>query len=406
MSTHTLSRRDFLRMTGQGLAATMVLAGCRASLPGTSIEETPPTDTPTPPPTVTPAQGPTSGASLEIKIGQMLMIGFRGLEVNDDHLIVRDIRERGLGGVVLFDYDVPGQSLVRNVESPAQVQALVGLLQAASDIPLLVAIDHEGGVLTRLKEEHSFPPTLSHQALGEIDDPAFTREQTAAMAQTLAGLGINLNLAPVVDLNLNPGNPIIARYERSFSADPEAVTRHAIAFIEAHHEQGVRCALKHFPGHGSSTGDTHEGWVDVTDTWSRLELEPFANIIEVGRADAIMTAHVFNAKLDADDPATLSRPTITTILREELGYDGVVISDDMQMAAITDHYGFEAAVRKAIEAGVDILAFANNSVYEEDVASRAVALVKRLVEEGSISEARIDASYRRIRRLKNRLTAT
>jgi beta-N-acetylhexosaminidase len=404
MPTHKLSRRAFL-----GLAA-MALAGCCPPPENAQPTAMPSRDTrPTTSPTTPPTDGPTPGASLETEIGQMLMIGFRGLEVSDDHFIVQDIRERNLGGVVLFDYDAPSGSPVRNIESPTQVQALVAALQAAAlqaaaNTPLLVAIDHEGGILTRLKEERGFPPTLSHQTLGEIDDPAFTHEQAAAMARTLVELGINLNLAPVVDLNVNPDNPIIAKYERSFSADPEVVTRHALAFIEAHHEQGVRCAVKHFPGHGSATGDTHEGWVDVTKTWSWSELLPFAHVVEAGLADAIMTAHVFNADLDADDPATLSRSTIGGLIRGKLAYDSVVISDDMQMGAIADHYGFEAAIQKAIEAGVDILAFANNSVYEEDVAARAVALILRLVEGGAISEARIAASYRRIMRLKERMS--
>lgn len=143
--------------------------------------------------------------------------------------------------------------------------------------------------------------------------------------------------------------------------------------------------------------------MDVTKTWSRSELEPFANIIRAGQADAIMTAHVFNANLDPDYPATLSKPIITGILRGELGYDGVVISDDVQMGAITSQFGFETAVQKAIEAGVDIIAIANNLVYEEDIGTRAVALIQRLVAAGTVSEARIDQSYQRIRRLKSRL---
>ena len=337
-------------------------------------------------------------------IGQMLMIGFRGLEVDDDHFVVRDIRERNLGGFVLFDYDVPTESPVRNVQSPAQLQALVASLQSVSDEPLLVAIDHEGGLVTRLTERHGFPSTMSHQQLGEINDLSVTREQAIAMAETLAELGINLNLAPVVDLNTNPENPIVAGYERSFSADPQIVTDHALAFIKAHHEQGVLCSLKHFPGHGSSTGDSHLGLTDVTETWARTELEPYAAIIAAGLADTIMTAHVFNANLDPDYPATLSHATIAGVLREELGYDGVVLSDCLQMRAISDYYGFETAVQKAIEAGVDVILFANNSVYEKDVAERAVALVKRLVEEDTVSRARIETSYRRVQRLKNRLS--
>ena len=380
----SLSRREFLKLASQGIAAMALLAGC-APPPEPSTEQ---------------------DVSLEVKIGQMLMVGFRVLQVSDDSPIVQDIRDRRLGGVVLFDYDVPTKSPVRNVESPTQVTALVKALQSASATPLLVAIDYEGGIITRLKEKHGFPRTVSHQYLGEVNNLRFTHQEAGKMAKTLAELGINLNLAPVVDVNTNPDNPIIAKYERSFSADPEIVTEQALEFIRAHHEQGVLCTLKHFPGHGSSTGDSHLGVVDVTDTWSRIELEPYANIIEAGQADAIMTAHVFNANLDPDYPATLSGPTITGILREELGYDGVVISDDMQMGAIADHYGFETAIQKSIEAGVDIIAIANNSVYEEDIAARTVALIKRLVQDGRTDEARINESYQRIRQLKSKLTAS
>jgi len=332
----------------------------------------------------------------------MLMVGFRGLEVDDEHFIVKDIRQRHLGGVVLFDYDIPTQQPVRNVASPSQLKALVASLQSASALPLLVAIDYEGGRVTRLKEEHGFPPTMSHQHLGALNDLEQTYAQAASMAETLADLGINLNLAPVVDLCINPDNPIIARYERCFSADPQIVIDHALRFIQAHHERGIRCTLKHFPGHGSSSEDSHEGLVDVTGTWSQVELEPYRHIIRAGQAGAIMTAHVFNAQLDSDFPATLSQTTVTGILREELGYEGVVISDDMQMGAITNSYGFETAIQKALEAGVDILAFANNSVYEEDIAARAIEVIKRLVEAGVIGEERITASYQRIQRLKTR----
>jgi beta-N-acetylhexosaminidase len=343
--------------------------------------------------------------SLEVKIGQMLMVGFRGLEVDAGQPIIQDIQERYLGGVVLFDYDVPTGTPSRNIQSPAQVKALVTRLQSFSTIPLLVAIDQEGGKVCRLKEEFGFPPTVSAQALGRLNDLAATYEQATQMAKTLVQLGINLNLAPVVDLATTPNNPIASR-ERSFSADPKLVTAHARQFISAHHTQGVLCTLKHFPGHGSSTGDSHFGLADVTQTWSAAELEPYADMIKAGEADAVMTAHVFNTNLDPEYPATLSKPIITGLLRQGLNYDGVVISDDMQMRAITDHYGFETAIQAAIEVGVDMIAVANNSVYDEDVAARAVALIKQLAHTGKISEARIDESYRRIQRLKRKLHST
>lgn len=350
-------------------------------------------------------EGEEPAEGLDAKIAQMLMVGFRGLTLSEADPIAQDVRVRGLGSTVLFDFDVPSGRTVRNIESPEQVRALVGSLQALSEVPLLVAIDQEGGNVARLKEAYGFPPSVSHQYLGALNDPAETYRQASRMAQTLAQLGINLNLAPVVDLLANPDNPIIAGYGRSFSADPQVVVTHALEFIRAHHEQGVLCTLKHFPGHGSSAGDSHLGLVDVSDTWSRTELEPYRRLMAAGAVDAVMTAHVFNANLDPGYPATLSRATITGLLREELGYDGVVISDDMQMGAITTQYGFETAILLAIEAGVDILSFSNNLAYDENIMTRALATIRELVIGGVISEARIDESYQKVMRLKQRLQA-
>ena len=331
------------------------------------------------------------------------MVGFRGLEVSAQHPIIQDIRELHLGGVILSDYDVASQKYLRNIESPAQALQLTEALQQASDVPLLIAIDYEGGGVARLKESHGFPSTVSHQYLGALDDRATTYREARKMAETLAAIGCNLNLAPVIDLNVNPDNPVIAGRERSFSADPDTVTRHAVEFIRAHREQGVQCTVKHFPGHGSATGDSHLGMVDVTNVWSRKELEPYRKLIQAGEIGAIMTAHVFNAHLDTDYPATLSRATITGLLRNELAYEGVVISDDLQMKAISEHYGFKTAIRKALEAGVDILLLITNNAghYDETIARRAFSAIQQLVEEGVISEARIDQSYQRIRKLKS-----
>jgi len=410
------SRRTLLKLVGQSAAALTLLTACTNPAPSptatpsalpTAIPTIPPTALPTERPTMsqpTPQPDPGGEVSLDFKIGQMLMVGFRGQTVDETHPIVQDIRERHLGSVVLFDYDTISAQYARNIASPEQLKTLTATLQSFAATPLLISTDQEGGLVNRLRDRYGFPPTLSHQALGELNDPAVTQQHAAAMAQTLAAAGVNLNLAPVVDLNLNPSNPAIGLYERSFSADPQVVIAQAQAFIEAHHAAGVLCTLKHFPGHGSSTADTHLGIVDVTQTWSRAELEPYAALIATGQADAVMTAHVFNASLDPDYPATLSKPIITDLLRGELGYDGVVITDDMQMGAIREQYGFETAIQKTIEAGVDIIAIANNLVYAEDVVARTVALIKNLVAAGTISTERIEQSYARIQRLKSRLS--
>ena len=399
LSTNSLTRRSFLTALGGGLALG-VLAACgveRSAMPTPSAPATAaPTDTPTPEPSATP------GPSLRDRIGQMLLVGFRGLTVEDAGEIASDIRDRNLGGILLFDTDQPTHSAVRNVESPTQLIALIGGLQALARTPLLVAIDEEGGLVARLDQRHGFPSTISAADLGARDDVAFTRQAGQQIAETLASVGVNLNLAPVVDLNVNPSNPIIGSLGRSFSADPAVVTAQAEAFVEGHRSVGVHTTLKHFPGHGSSTGDTHLGVVDVTDTWSTIELEPFRNVVHDGLADTVLTAHVFNSRLDPEHPATLSQPTITGILREQIGWDGVVISDDMQMGAIRQAYGYKDALRLAILAGVDVLTIAQQQVYEPGIVASTIDLIEGLVNDGSLTVARIDESYQRIQALKQR----
>lgn len=345
----------------------------------------------------------TQAVDLDMMIGQMLMVGFRGTDLTPSHPIADDIRRRNLGGVVLFDYDVALQKGGRNITSPRQLKKLTAQLQMMSDTPLLIAVDQEGGRVGRLKEKYGFPATLSASELGSHHfDTVVTYEHSKMMAWQLFDAGINMNLAPVVDLCANPDNPVIAKLERCFSADPEQVSAHAAAFIKAHHEQGIYCCLKHFPGHGSSTADSHLGLVDVTETWTEQELEPYRKLIKSGDVDAVMTAHVFNKKLDADYPATLSKATIGGILREKLGFDGVVVSDDMQMGAIADHYGLETAIEKAILAGVDILVFGNNLNYDPEITQKALEIIQTAVRSGKISEERIRQSFDRIQWLKSR----
>ncbi|MBN2842734.1 MAG: glycoside hydrolase family 3 protein [Sedimentisphaerales bacterium] len=336
---------------------------------------------------------------LDVRIGRMLMVGFRGCSIEADSPIVRDIQADHLGGVILFERDVLLGSSRRNIESAAQLRQLTADLQEYAGGRLIIAIDQEGGRITRLKEKHGFEPSLSHQALGMRDDEQFTCEQARKIAEPLARLGINLNMAPVVDLALNPDSPVIARLERSFAADPAVVTRQARAYIKAHHELGIACCLKHFPGHGSARADSHLGLTDISDTWQEIELEPYSSLIASGGVDAIMTGHLYNSHLDSKYPATLSRTTLTGLLREKMAYAGPIISDDLQMKAITSEFGLEQTVEQAVLAGVDILLFANNSEYDPDIAAKAIAIIKNMLTRGLIDEKRIDESYRRIEAL-------
>ena len=349
------------------------------------------------------AAGP-SPDELDRMIGQMIMVGFRGVSPDPKNPIVSDIAEGRVGGVVLFDIDGPGGGGERNVRSPKQLRRLTAWLERqATTIPLLVAIDLEGGKVNRLKAKYGFSSVASARELGEKDAEAWTTEVAGAVAKTLSSEGINLNFAPVVDLNSNPDNPVIGSKDRSFSADPEVVIRQARAWISAHRQAGVLSTLKHFPGHGSSRADSHLGFVDVTHTWSEDELKPYARLISEGTVDAVMTAHIFNARLDPEYPATLSRGIITGILRNQLGFQGVVISDDFQMKAISEHYGLKESIRLGLDAGLDILLFANNSAWDPGIAQKAVGIIRRLVDDGQISRGRIEESYRRIRGFKEKL---
>jgi beta-N-acetylhexosaminidase len=345
-----------------------------------------------------------TGVSLPEKVGQMVLTGFRGLSAGPESAIASDLVDRHLGGVILFDVDLPLGGAARNIESPVQLQALTGELGSYATPRPFVGIDQEGGFVARLSPDYGFPATFTAEQLGSIDDPATTFAAADAIAATLAGAGVNLNFAPVVDVDVNPNNPVIGAFGRSFSADPAVVTRNAGEFIRAHHERGILCALKHFPGHGSSAGDSHLGFVDVTESWSEAELEPYESLITGGYADMVMAAHVFNATLDPSYPASLSQSTLTGLLRDELGFEGAIVSDDMGMAAIAGLYGFGEAIELAVNAGVDILLYGNNGPgFDEAIAFRVMDHIVSSVQSGAIPESRVDDAYRRIMALKQRI---
>ncbi len=341
--------------------------------------------------------------TLDRMIGEMIILGFRGTEVSDSSKIVSDINEYNIGGVILFDYDVPSKSFPRNIVDPKQTKKLIEDLKKLTRSDLFIAIDAEGGYVNRLKAEYGFIQIESPQALGK-SNPKNTFLKILPLGMELNDLGFNLNFAPVVDVNINKDNPVIGSLERSFSDDPVKVYEHAGYFINVMHKYNIITAIKHFPGHGSSTEDSHLGLVDITDTYNEeVELSPYRKLIEDGKTDIIMTAHVMNTNIDPDNPATLSSIFLKDILRGRLNYEGVIVSDDMQMGAIATYFGFEEAIIKAINAGCDILIFSNNGrEYDDDIAGKAVEVIKKAVREGKITEEEISNSYNRVKELKEK----
>lgn len=342
---------------------------------------------------------------LERKLAQMLLLGFPGETIEQGSPIDDAIKLYGVGGVVLFDNNIDLGVTNRNITGPEQLKRLTESLNSSSATPLLIAVDQEGGIVARLKDRYGFPSSVSAQYIGEQNDFGLTARSAESLAATLSEYGFNLNLAPVVDLKINPDNPVIAFKQRSFSANPTLVSSHAAEFIRSHHRQHIYTCLKHFPGHGSSRDDSHLGLVDVTRYWSEDELIPYQNLINQGLCDMVMTAHTFNSRIDPDYPATLSKATIDGLLRKRLGFDGVVVSDDLNMGAIVKHYSYETAVEKAINAGVDLLIVANDKAYSPDIMPRSIELLVKMVEQDRISRERIDQACGRIMALKARRLA-
>lgn len=338
------------------------------------------------------------GSCMDIKIGQMIMSGFKGTRPSDE--ITRAIKNCHIGGVILFDKDVSNKMGECNISSPAQLKELTAELRALSGTPLLIAIDQEGGQINRLKPVYGFPRTVTadHQGVvGSLDSASYWAASTAA---TLKECGINVNFVPCVDINVNNSNPIIAKYGRAFSSDPDSVYLFAERWVQEHHKQGVATSLKHFPGHGSSRGDSHHGLTDITDTWLEKELIPYERFADNGYDGIVMVGHLVNRNIDPEYPASLSEKTIKDILRERIGFDGVIATDDMNMGAITDNYTLRKALSLAINAGVNLIILGNNAtVYEENLAMRCHGMIKSMVAMGEIAPEKIDDSYVRIKTL-------
>ena len=338
--------------------------------------------------------------TLREKIGQLFLIGFTGHTLSSDHPIVADIRGANLGGVILFNRFLAGKTDSHNIINAEQLQRLTADLQQEANGDLLIAVDQEGGKVNRFRKERGFPITPTAAALGKMADLQATAASARQTAQMLREVGVNFNLAPVVDLNINKNNPIIGFYDRSFSDNGQIVAAHAAAWIKEHRAQGIQCCLKHFPGHGSSDSDSHLGFVDISTSWTESELEPYQLLINAGHAEAIMVGHLINKTLDREYPATLSSSTLQELLRKKLRFPGLIVSDDMQMQAITNHFGLEEACCKALAAGIDLVIIGNNLVYHPNILTRTIDVIVMAVKRSEISEQRIEQAYRSVQKFK------
>lgn len=337
---------------------------------------------------------------------RVLMVGFKGNEVTPDNPVVGYLRDLGVGAIVLFDVDLTGSAELgsRNVTSPRQLRKLTADLRSLSRQPIFIAADQEGGRVQRLKPAYGWLKVPSAQSAGE-NGPDSVHAQAALAAEQLADAGVNLNLAPVADMYIE-GCPVIAGLDRAYSTDTAIVEDYCRIFSQEHAKRHVGTTIKHFPGHGSAVSDTHHGFTDVTSTWHESELAPFRGLIASGDAMAIMTAHIFNRNLDPDYPASLSKKITTDLLRDRLGFNGLIITDDLYMEAVKDNYSVEDFIVLAINSGADLLCVGNNisTGFEPDRPQLLVNIITEAVKNGKIPYSRLLDANRHLDEALKRLT--
>ena len=322
------------------------------------------------------------------KIGQLMIIGLRATTLSQDEaeFIVRN----NIGGVILFP---------RNIESPEQLHAFCSSIQqlrhkTRDKLPLFISIDMEGGRVARLKKPFTEWPPLAR--LGALDSTSLSFKMALAMGAELSAVGINLDFAPCVDVLTNPANKVIG--DRSISNDPEMVAKHASALVRGYIKSGVIACAKHFPGHGNTLVDSHEDLPVEEADMQRLkdvELVPFKKTFRA-RVDMVMTSHIRFPKIDPKWPCTLSEIFVKDLLRKELRYRNLIITDDLDMKALANHFDRKEIPVRALEAGCDILLYCN----EFDRPEMALDAIDHALKDGRLSAKQIDESYARVAAIK------
>jgi len=340
---------------------------------------------------------------LDRQVGQMIMVGFAGTGEKDAGVIAvrKQIGEGVIGGVVLYP---------ENIRSERQLKNLNAFLANAKSDPIpLIAVDQEGGLVSRLTRRNGFTNFPSARNIGR--NPSYSTPESvvrlyAGMAHELEDAGFNLNFGPVVDLSLNDRNTVIVQRKRSYGADPIAVANLARDFIVAHREANVVTVAKHFPGHGSSHADSHHRLADVSKTWRAMELDPYRILAKDGMLDMVMVGHLYHPDFSDGEmlPASLSARAMDE-LRDQagVGFRGVIVSDDMEMGAVREKYSLQERVVRAVNAGTDLLVFSNVKSRDTELGVKLHAILVQAVNDGTIPIARIEQAAGRIGLLKRRL---
>jgi len=331
------------------------------------------------------------GVPIECKIGQMLLVGFQGTHI--DNLRLKSyIEKEDIGGLLIFP---------RNIVSREQFSSLIkDIKNINTKYPLIIAVDEEGGSKGRLNSSKGFEDFPSSKDIAANMTPEEAHNLYGNVAKMLRKAGINLNLMPVVELDINPENGVIGKAGRSFSKDPLVVTEYAGQLVRAFREEGLLTTLKHYPGYTSISVDPHFEIADITSTFQSGQLLPYKKLIRQGLAESIMVAHVMDKNVDPHLPASLSYSHVTENLRKKMGFNGVAITDDLQMASVNSLFTVEEAVIQAINAGCDMMLIGDYSYKDLRRIEHIKRAVIKAVANGRIDRRRIDESFKRIMKFK------
>ena len=357
--------------------------------------------------------------SIEEKIGQLLMVGFHGSTAEDPRVqeIVEQAKNGQISGVGIFKY---------NIKDKNQLESLLATFTNL-EVPLLITLDQEGGKVQRLNSGNGFSDTSSAREVAGTMSPEDAYEHYSSLGSMLSTAAFNFNCAPCVDLDDSPGCKVIGGIDRSYSSSISSVVEYAEKMIDGLADHKVLNCIKHFPGHGRASDDSHERLVDITNTWTEEELEPFRLLIETGKVDAVMSAHLMHQGVDPEFPGTLSSVWLSK-LREDLNFEGVIVSDCLHMGGIIKHFSLNEIVVHGLNAGIDLFYFSNNPLSAQDagvrhssdsgedhitfgdwkvpdmkLADKFKNAVLQALEKGEISEEQIDLSYERVKRLKSKI---
>lgn len=337
-------------------------------------------------------QIPLFAADLNEMIGQMIIVGFVGDNVKSKGFkeVLKQVENNEISGVIFFEDNIKNKEEFLKMTS--------ALKNSKAKYPPFIAIDMEGGYVQRMNENNGFKNFKSAKQISKLtEDEAY--KEYFEMAKMLKEANINLNFAPCVDLAVNKES-IIEQKERSYSNDPKVVVKYAKQFIKAHEKNNIITSIKHFPGHGSPTGDTHLGFVDATKTYSDNELYPYLYLADVSPLQTVMISHLYNKNIDKKYPASLSYQTIEKFLRVQTNFDGVIITDDLDMGAIRKNYDLYEIVSLSINAGENILLFSNRFEHDKKLVDKINLAIKRGLVDGYILSDNLVNSYERIIKLK------